>query len=101
MRWILLFVFLLAVMNPDAFAVEISTTTPPMANHLINVSVAFGDVTASYVEAVDMVLPVVYDHISVESSLDGDILIRLGESGGPEIIARGGTSMDLCFSKKA
>lgn len=65
----------------------------PPINILKEAVVPFGSVNATFIEIIDLTASIVYDHISIESSLDNEIMIRIGTTGGEQFTVRGGTSL--------
>lgn len=91
----ILILILYMLFASDVFAVQSKkgVYSDPPINILKEAAIPFGSITASFVEAIDLTASVVYDHISVESSLDNEVILRIGTTGGEQFTVRGGTSL--------
>jgi len=94
MRFKISILMILFFIATSIYAVKPKKTVypDPPTDFLQETSVIFGSLTSGFVEAIDLTDNVVYDHISAESSLDADVVLRVGKVGGQEIILKAYTS---------
>ena len=93
MNLILLILISFYSFNSNAVRPKKYTYPDPPINVLKEAVIPFGSVQASFIEAIDLTASVIYDHVSIESSLNTEVMIRIGTTGGEQFTVRGGTSL--------